>query len=252
MFINLRNYNPIKDVLKGKKILITGAGTDIGKEAAIKFAKHGARTILLGKTEKNLKEVYDIIVQKSYPEPSLQLMDFEHATPKDYLSLFEAIKDKYGLLDGLLNSVTILGEKKPLSQYSYAIWRKVLTINLDSAFYLTQSLLPLLELSDSASIIFSSSDEGKKGRAFWGAHSVSKFGIEGLMQILADELENTSNIQVNSINPGKIKSELRLKSFPAEDPRSLILPKDIMSLYLYLISNEDRNLNGKSINAQIL
>jgi NAD(P)-dependent dehydrogenase (short-subunit alcohol dehydrogenase family) len=127
-----------------------------------------------------------------------------------------------------------------------------MSINVDSVFLLTQSLLPLLELSDNASIIFTTANEGKKGKAYWGAYSVSKFATEGLMQILADELEHTSSIRVNSINPVAVKSKLRKKAFPAEDPNSVPLPKDFIKLYLYLISDLSKECKGKSIDVQIV
>ena len=252
MVINLKKFFPKKNLLTGKNILISGANSGIGREAAITFAQYGAKTILLGRNEKDLEKVYELIIKKKYPEPLIHTIDFEYSEIEDYIDIYKAIHSEYGRLDGLLNNASILGEKKSISQYSFSTWRSVMSINVDSVFLLTQSLLPLLELSDNASIIFTSANEGKIGKAYWGAYSVSKFATEGLMQILADELEHTSSIRVNSINPVAVKSKLRKKAFPAEDPNSVPLPKDFIKLYLYLISDLSKECKGKSIDVQIV
>ena len=128
--------------------------------------------------------------------------------------------------------------------------KKVMTINLESSFLLTKTLLPLLNHSGLSSIIFTSSGVGKKGRAYWGAYAVSKFATEGMMEVLADELENTSNIRVNSVNPGPIRTKMRESAYPAEDPKTNPLPKEIMDLYIYLMSDDSEEIHGQSINAQ--
>ena len=100
-------------------------------------------------------------------------MNFEDAEEKQYLEVREAIKNKFGKLDGLINNAGILGEKKSLEQYQYSMWKKVLNVNLDSSFLLTKTLLPLLNHSKPSSVVFTSSGVGKKGRAYWGAYAIS-------------------------------------------------------------------------------
>jgi NAD(P)-dependent dehydrogenase (short-subunit alcohol dehydrogenase family) len=114
---------------------------------------------------------------------------------------------------------------------------------------LTQACLPLLKKSDSGSIVFTSSGVGRKARAYWGAYAVSKFGNEGLMQVLADELENT-NIRVNSMNPGKTRTTMRAAAYPAENPNTLKTPEEIMSMYLYLFGEDSSEINGQAFSAQ--
>ena len=122
-------------------------------------------------------------------------------------------------------------------------------VNVKAQFLMTQAVLPLLHKSPDARIIFTSSTVGHSGRAFWGTYAMSKFATEGMMQILADELSD-SNIRVNAINPGATRTGMRAKAYPAEDADLLKTPLDIMPLYLYLMSEESKSVNGECIDAQ--
>ena len=177
-------------------------------------------------------------------------MNFESAEEKEYLKVKEAVEDQFDKLDGLINNAGVLGEKKPLGQYEYSICKKVLNVNLDSAFLLTKTLLPLLNHSKLSSVVFTSSGVGKKGRAYWGAYAISKFATEGMMEVFADELENTTKIRVNCVNPGAVRTKMREEAYPAEDPETNPLPKEIMNLYIYLMCDASKEINGQSINAQ--
>ena len=126
----------------------------------------------------------------------------------------------------------------------------MLKVNLDASFLLTKNLIPLLKESNSSSIIFTSSGVGRKGRAYWGAYSISKFATEAMMQILFDELQNTTSIRVNCINPGAVRTKMREAAYPAENPQSNRSAIEIMNPYLYLISDLSKDINGQSIDAQ--
>ena len=134
-------------------------------------------------------------------------------------------------------------------QYSYSVWRDVLKVNLDASFLLTKNLIPLLKESSSSSIILTSSGVGRKGRAYWGAYSISKFATEAMMQILFEELQNTTSIRVNCINPGAVRTKMRESAYPAENPESNPSANEIMNPYLYLISDLIKFINGQSIDA---
>lgn len=123
-------------------------------------------------------------------------------------------------------------------------------INLTAPFIMTQTLLPLLRRSEDASVIFTSSGVGRKGRAYWGAYAVSKFATEGLMQTLADEIENEPNLRVNAINPGGTRTPMRAYAYPAEDPFKLPTPEEIQPAYLFLMGPDSKRVNGQSIDAQ--
>ena len=246
----MKDFKPSEDCLKDKTILITGTGSGIGRAAAKKLSQFGAQLILLSKDTGKLESLYQEIIEQGFKEPLIHPMNFESAEEKEYLKVKEAIQNKFDNLDGLINNAGVLGEKKPLGQYEYSIWKKVLNVNLDSAFLLTKTLLPLLNHSKLSSVVFTSSGVGKKGRAYWGAYAISKFATEGMMEVFADELENTTKIRVNCVNPGAVRTKMREEAYPAEDPETNPLPKEIMNLYIYLMSDASKGINGQSINAQ--
>jgi len=245
-----KNYSPKNNCLKNKIILITGASNGIGKQAAITFASHGSETILIGKDQGKLEKTYHEIKELGYLEPMIHVMDHATSSESDYIEIISAIELEFGKLDGLLCNAGILGSKKSLSQYDYKTWKDVLKVNLDSTFLLTKSALPILKKQENASIILTTSGVGRRGRAFWGAYSVSKFGVESLTQILHEEMEKISKVRVNSINPGATKTDMRKEAYPAEDPNGLLPPSEIMNAYLYLMSDDSIGFSGNSIDAQ--
>lgn len=245
----MNDYIAPDHLLSGKTILITGAGDGIGRQAAISYATHGATCILLGKTVSKLEAVYDEIVAAGYPEPAIIPLDLNGATPKHYQGMANTISDQFDVLDGILFNASKLGHLSPFAQIPVDEWQQVMQVNLNSAMYMLQPLLPLLLKAEAASVIFTSSSVGRKGRAFWGTYSVSKFATEGLMQVLADEYKNKP-LRFNCINPGATRTAMRAKAFPAEDAETLKTPADIMPLYLYLMGSDSQEVNGQSLDCQ--
>lgn len=243
-------YQAPADLLKNRTILVTGAGDGIGTAIAKAFAQHGATVILLGKTIAKLEAVYDEIEAAGGPQPAIYPMDLRGATEDDYEQLANTIEENFGQLDGLLHNAGILGDKKPIAQITLNSWNEVLQVNLTSNFLLTKSLLPLLDKSPDASIVFTSSGVGRKSRAYWGTYAVSKFATEGLMQTLADELSNTSQIRVNSINPGATNTAMRRSAYPAEHPDTNPKPEKLVPTYLYLFGPDSKGVTGQAFDAQ--
>lgn len=244
------DYTPRADLLAGRTILVTGAGDGIGKAVSSAFAAHGATVILLGRTVVKLEAVYDAIVAAGGPQPAIYPMDLEGATPDDHRQLAENVASQLGRLDGLLHNAGLLGSLTPIAHYDPVEWLRVIQVNLNAPFLLTQSCLPLLERAPEASIVFTSSGVGRRGRAYWGAYGASKFGVEGLMQILADELEENSTVRVNSLNPGRTRTAMRAAAYPAENPASLLTPADIVVPYLYLMGPDSVGVHGRALDAQ--
>ncbi|EMB48187.1 YciK family oxidoreductase [Vibrio mimicus] len=243
------NYSVSADALKEKVILVTGAGDGIGKQAAISFAAHGATVILLGRTVKKLEQTYDAIEAAGYPTPAIVPLDMKGASKQNYLDMVDTIEEQFGRLDGVLHNASLLGVLSPFDQIGEDSFDEVMQVNVKAQFLLTQALLPLLHKSPDARIVFTSSTVGHSGRAFWGTYAISKFATEGMMQILADELSD-STIRVNAINPGGTRTGMRAKAYPAEDADKLKTPLDIMPLYLYLMAPEGREVHGQCIDAQ--
>lgn len=243
-------WRPQPNMLAEKTLLITGAGDGIGKAAALSFARHGAEVLLLGRTEAKLEAVYDTIIAEGGTVPGIIPTDLAKVSHDDLIALAGELANSIPKLDGLLHNASILGDRKPLAQTSAALWHQIMQVNVNAAFMLTQALLPMLEQAPLASVVFTSSGVGRQGRAFWGGYAVSKFATEGLMQVLADELGETSNIRVNSLNPGAVNTAMRRTAYPAEPPQTNPSPEALMQHWLFLMSDDSRNINGEALSAQ--
>lgn len=243
-------YSARPDLLKDRVILVTGAGRGIGAAAARSFAAHGATVILLGKTIEHLEEVYDQIEQAGGPQPAIFPFNLETAQSHQYDELAATIEREFGRLDGVLHNAAILGPRTPLEQFSGDNFMRVMQVNVNAVFMLTSVLLPLLRQSPDASVVFTSSSVGRKGRAYWGAYAVSKFAVEGLMQVLADEVDGTCAVRANSVNPGATRTGMRAQAYPGENPLQNPAPEDILPVYLYLMGPDSAGVNGQAFDAQ--
>jgi NAD(P)-dependent dehydrogenase (short-subunit alcohol dehydrogenase family) len=244
-----KSYVCPPDGLRDRIILITGASNGIGKALALRAATHGAQVILHGRNADRLEAVYDEIARSAGRRPSIAVMDLATAGSEAYASLADSIDKEFGRIDGLVQNAAILGPRLSIEQYDAAEWQRVLHINLTAPFALTQVLLPLLKQSQAPSVIFTSSGVGREGRPYWGAYSVSKFGIEALSQILAAENKHVP-IRVNCVNPGPTRTDLRRQAYPAEDRGASKPPEEILSPYLYLLGPDSREVTGLSLDAQ--
>ncbi|MDZ7320657.1 YciK family oxidoreductase [Kosakonia sacchari] len=241
------HYQPQRDLLNDRIILVTGASDGIGKEAALTYARHGASLILLGRNEAKLQQVARDIEQEGQQAQWFTL-DMANCTPEMCQQLAGTIAATVPRLDGVLHNAGLLGDVSPMIEQVPAVWNEVMQVNVNATFYLTQALLPLLLKSDCGSLVFTSSSVGRQGRANWGAYAVSKFATEGMMQVLAEEYQN--RVRVNCINPGGTRTKMRASAFPTEDPDKLKAPADIMPLYLWLMGDDSRRKTGMSFDAQ--
>ena len=240
------NYKVKQNELNSKVILVTGANKGFGLAISMDLAKAGATVIMLGRDLSSLEYAYDAVVDAGYKEPILYPLDLEGASPENYQELQDNIIEKFNRLDGLIHNAAILGTQMPIDQYDIKLWYSTLQINLSAPFMLTQFLIPALKKSDDARILFLSSSVGRKARAYWGAYSVSKFGLEGLAMTLSEELEKTK-IKVNTINPGKMRTEMRRAAYPAEDASTVPKPGEKSSVIVYLLSKEAEKINGEQL-----
>lgn len=245
-----RSYTYPDNLLRDRVILITGASDGIGKALALHAASLGAQVILHGRNVRKLETVYDEIeALDGAPRPSIAVMDLASANSESYTTLAQSIEQEFGRLDGLVLNASILGERYSIEQYDAVLWQRVMHVNVTSAFAITQVFLPLLQASEDASIIFTSSGVGRVGKAFWGAYAVSKFATEGLSQVLADEHRH-GTLRSNCINPGPTRTGMRLAAYPAEDRDALKRPEEILAPYIYLLGPDSRGITGESFDAQ--
>jgi NAD(P)-dependent dehydrogenase (short-subunit alcohol dehydrogenase family) len=237
-------------LLKDKVILITGAGGGLGGTAALALAQQGGHIILLDKNMAKLEKVYDAILAQGVNEPILYPFDLAGASEVQYEALATTITNRYGALQGLLHSAVEFSAFSPIASYETKAWGDALNVNLNAPFLLTRVLLPVLQKSQHASIVFTSDSAAQQAHAYVGAYGVSKVGLEALAQILAKELENSGKIRVNTLLPGVIDSPLRKKSYPAENKRSLPTMDSLTNLYTYLFSDQSIGMTAQRLNAQ--
>ena len=213
-----RAYVYPDDLLRDRVVLVTGASDGIGRALALEAARVGARVILHGRNVRKLEVVYDEIERLAGAvRPSIAVLDLAGANATGYETLSDSLAAEFGRLDGLVHNAAMLGERFSIEQYDAVMWQRVLHVNLTAAFALTQVCMPLLRAAPDPSVIFTSSGVGRTGRAYWGAYAVSKFGIEGLSQVLADEHRH-GELRVNCVNPGPTRTTMRLGCVPGRGP----------------------------------
>jgi len=231
--------------LKDKNVLITGGSKGIGKGLSKVFLSEGANVIICARNQEILDEAVDELKNLG----NIKGFSTNIAKLDDVKDLYDFVSNKFKHLDILINNASILGIKRKIIDFPEDVWDSVIHINLNSQFYVIKAFLPLLEKSKNSSIINVSSSVGRKGKADWGAYAASKFGLEGLTQVLADELKDT-NIRINSVNPGGTRTQMRADAYPDEDPDTLPTPEDISQIFLHLASDESIGVNGQQFNAR--
>ena len=240
------SYQIKEGELKGKVILVTGANRGFGLAMTMDLSKAGATVIMLGRDLGSLEYAYDAVIDRGFQEPILYPLDLEGATPENYQSLQDDIFNQFEKLDGLIHNAAILGTMMPIDQYDIKLWYSTLQINLNGPFMLTQFLIPLLNKSDDARILFLSAEQGREAKAYWGAYGVSKFAVEGFSKTLSEELEKT-NIRVNTLDPGVMRTEMRRSAYPAEDTTKNPLPESKSPAIVYLMLPVSSKYNGKQL-----
>jgi NAD(P)-dependent dehydrogenase (short-subunit alcohol dehydrogenase family) len=245
-----RRHSAAPGELNGRVIAITGAGEGIGRAVALACAAHQAQVVLIGRKVDKLEAVHAQIQAQGSPEATIAPLDLEKAVARDYDQLADALQERYGRLDGLLHNAGLLGTLAPIEHYDVPTWCRVMHVNVTAAFALTQVLIPSLKKSADASVVFTSSSVGRVGRAYWGAYAVSKFAVEGLAQVLSEELEGISHIRVNALNPGRARTAMRRQAYPAEDLETVPLPESLTGPYVALLGPASQGVSGRSFDAQ--
>jgi NAD(P)-dependent dehydrogenase (short-subunit alcohol dehydrogenase family) len=236
--------------LKNQVILVTGAGGGLGSTAALVLAKHGAHIILLDKNIPKLEAVYDSILAINGPEPIMYPFDLAGANENEYQELADKIEGKYGSLQGILHSAVEFSSFTPMATFKTKDWGHTLNVNLNGPFLLCKVLLPVMQKSEHAVIVFTSDSSARKAPAYSGAYGVSKVAVEGYAKILAEEHEAFGKIRVNTLIPGPVASPLRKRAYPAEDQDKLPAMKSLDPIYLYLFGSESIGITGQAIDAR--
>jgi len=236
-------------LLENRTLLITGASEGIGREAALTFARQGARVILHGRNQQKLERVRAEIDQLGRQPAEIVLLDFATACAADCEAFADQVAALTPQLDAVLHNASILGSICPMAEIPAEEWLQVMQVNVNTTFFLARALLPLLLKAPQATLLLTTSSVGRQGRAGWGSYAVSKFATEGMMQVLAEEYRD-QGLKVYAINPGGTRTGMRAAAFPEENPQLLKTPADLMPVYLALISGNSDLPSGSSVDAQ--
>ena len=226
------------NLLKNKNILITGASNGIGKSLSENLSKYGANVIMLSRNENALDAIYDSLKKKYKTDPCILKCDLENIDDEKSQEIANIISKNYQNLDSIIHNAAILEKMSDIESFDLQTWDKVMRVNLTSAFILSKYLIPLMKSSTTPRIIFTTSSVGKKGKAFWGAYSVSKAGVNTLSNILSDELESISNIKIFNFDPKATQTNIRAMAYPAEDPSTIKNPDQLINYYLWMLSEK--------------
>ena len=219
-------------VLEGRVTLVTGASRGIGYQAALAMAKAGSHIIAIARTQGGLEDLDDAIKAKG-GECTLVPMDLKNGEAIDQLGAI--INQRWGKLDGLLANAGVLGEITPAPHTTPKTWENVMSVNLTANYRLIRSLDPLLRASDAGRALFLTSGVAQTHRAYWGAYAASKAALEAFVSCYAKEAEVTK-LKVNLLNPGAVRTAMRAKAMPGEDPSVLPNPADLAPLIVEMLS----------------
>ena len=231
-------------MLEGKVVVVTGASQGLGRALALAYAEEGASLVVNSRSEDSVRPVAEE-VEKLGADVLAVAADVSDA--EDVKRLVDAAVERFGRIDVLVNNAGLLGPRVEISDYPEAEWRKVIDANLTGPYLVAKAATP--HMSEGGAIINVVSGVSVEGRAEWGAYSVSKFGIEGLTQILAAELQERG-IRVNAVDPGGMRTDMRAAAYPDEDPQTRITPEENTAVFLYLASDESEGVTGERFKAQ--
>jgi NAD(P)-dependent dehydrogenase (short-subunit alcohol dehydrogenase family) len=228
--------------------LITGATRGIGKAVAAAYLREGARVFICAR---NQQEVAATVRELRYDNTDAQVDGCAGDVGKenDVCQIVDAVIERFQTIDTLVNNASLLGPRVALVDYPFGQWEDVIRVNLHGVFLLSQQVVKRMIARRHGSIINVSSGVGRVGRARWGAYAVSKFGLEGLTQVLADEVKEFG-IRVNSVNPGPTRTEMRAEAYPEEDPLTLPTPEQITPIFVHLASAQSETVTGQMLEAQ--
>lgn len=232
--------------LEGKVALITGGSRGIGKAIAMAYAREGAKVFICARKRGVLRKAAEEI-RAAGGEIRWYAADISKANA--VRRLVRQVCRAYGTIHILVNNASMLGPREPIIHYPVPAWEKVVKANLTAVFFVTKEVLGVMARQKEGVIINLSSGVGRIGKARWGAYAAAKFGVEGLTQVVAEEVKEW-NIRVNAVNPGGTRTEMRAEAYPDEEPMTLPTPEEIAPIFVYLASDESREITGRSFDAR--
>ena len=232
--------------LEGKVALVTGGSQGIGRAVAAAYAREGATVIV---TARHLERLEAAAAEIRKGGRDVVPLRADVVDRQQVQQLAGEVKRRFDGLHVLVNNASLLGPRVPILEYPEEDWEAVVAVNLHGPFFVIKACLPLMIPTGGGSIINVSSGVGRIGKPRWGAYAASKFALEGLTQLLAAELQ-PFHIRVNAVNPGGTRTGMRAAAYPEEDPLTLPTPEQITPVFVYLASDESRDVTGQSLEAR--
>jgi NAD(P)-dependent dehydrogenase (short-subunit alcohol dehydrogenase family) len=233
--------------LSGRIALVTGASRGIGRAVALKFAQEGAHVIAWARTEGGLTELDDEI-RKATGQPATlvaeSLTDFDKIDQTG-----GAIFQRWKKLDILVGCAASLGQLSPMGTYTPKMWNDVFNINVHANWRLIRSMDPLLRQSDAGRAIFVTSIAARRAAMYWGPYAASKAALENMVMTYAAEVAHT-NLKVNLLDPGRVRTRMRAEAYPGEDPNTLVTPESITEAFVELAAATCHK-TGEIVSAQM-
>lgn len=239
-------WTPAAGALKGRTVLITGATGGLGRASALACAEAGATVVLLGRKVPALEKLYDELEALGAATPAIYPLNLEGATPADYEQLAETLEREFGGLDGLVHAAVHFAGLTPLREFKPEEWMRVLQVNLNGPFLLTQAVLPLLQRAPDASVVFVEDDPVRVRKSFWGAYGVAKSALAGLVAILHEETE-TSSVRVASLLPPPMRTGLRRMAYFGENTLDRPEPAQFAGAVVYLLCSDGSAARGQRL-----
>jgi NAD(P)-dependent dehydrogenase (short-subunit alcohol dehydrogenase family) len=240
-------YAPPADLLRGRVVLVTGAGQGLGRAVALEAAAHGATVGLLGRTLAKLEATYDAITDAGGPEPALIPLDLASAATPEFEALDQLLRKDLKRLDGIAHCASHFVPLGPLANQTFEQWMTLLKVNLAAPFALTRACLPLLSAASDSSVVFTGETHGAHPLAYWGGFAVSKAGLSTLAAVWGAELEHRGRPRMNVFIPGPIASPQRAQSHPGEDRAKLRTPAAAARALLFLLGPDGAAFNGRTL-----
>lgn len=217
--------------LTGRIALVTGASRGIGYAMALELAKAGAHVIATARTNGGLEELDDAIRGAG---GTATLVPLDLQSEDGIETLGNIVAERWGKLDILLANAGALGVLTPAAQVKAKTWNEVIGVNVMAPARLIRAFEALLLKSDAGRAVFISSSSAQSRRAFWGPYAASKAALDALVQSWAEE--HTKNaLRINLVYPGAVRTQMRAKAMPGEDPSTLPEPAALWPLLAELV-----------------
>lgn len=226
--------------LTHKVVLVTGASRGIGQATARLFAQAGAAVLMCSRSESALEQAC-VPIREAGREASTRVADI--GSIRQVRGLVQCAIQRYGGLDIVINNAGVLGPRLPLTAYPVQDWKRVIHVNLTGTYFVAREAARVMTSQHHGCIVNLSSSVGRAGRALWGAYAVSKFGVEGMTQVMAEELD-PHGVRIITFNPGGTRTAMRAEAYPDEDPNRLKAPSDVAEALLRLVTCDPPAVSG--------